>query len=308
VTVLQSGAIGAIGNVLSSLTKTVVSFAHHDFTMGSMCYTERITTTTHPFKGLGNGLAALGATANIAGMIKDGQAVEKAAEEIGEQTSTQIWIGGSKSKAGSQEDFTTGYSGDPQGLQLGKIENWENKKLLTELKDALTDGTFGTFDNDAELIAEHFASNTGADFFWGAEVTNEIESNSSTVDLQKEIAKQFRNQIQEKNGKIDLINILVTPPNLGIESISLKTLIGGTQQVDIWISEFQMDSNNNYSAKITYRIMDDFGVGASDISNASIVAQFGIEGLKSLWVLQHQRGFKPFRTSAKFEFHVKGGY
>jgi hypothetical protein len=85
-----SGAIGAIGNVLSSLTKTVVSFAHHDFTMGSMCYTERITTATHPFKGLGNGLAALGAAANIAGMIKDGQAVEKAAVDVGMAASSGV--------------------------------------------------------------------------------------------------------------------------------------------------------------------------------------------------------------------------
>lgn len=66
--------------------------------------------------------------------------------------------------------------------------------------------------------------------------------------------------------------------------------MGGTQGF-----ELETDSNGNLQAYL----YDTFGVDEADTTKESnfttLLEQIGaIKGLRALWVLQHQRGYKPF--------------
>jgi hypothetical protein len=118
--------------------------------------------------------------------------------------------------------------------------------------------------------------------------------------------------MQSNNGNysnINLDNSNINRPSFTVwDSTSLKTLIGGTQQINIYLASITFGEDNTYSAVLNFSIYDDFGVDEGDIANASLAAEFGMEGLISLWVLQHQRGYQPFKTKANFKMTINGKF
>jgi hypothetical protein len=92
-------------------------------------------------------------------------------------------------------------------------------------------------------------------------------------------------------------------PNNLIQT-SLKTLVGGTQELEIFIDDINISSANVLNAHLSFKLYDNFGVDEGDVIKAidsdfvsgTNVAVGGVLGLKAFWILQHQRGYKPFRT------------
>lgn len=85
---------------------------------------------------------------------------------------------------------------------------------------------------------------------------------------------------------------------------SLRTLIGGTQYAEMILSRYKYNPRTkSFSGRIKVTIMDDFGVSASDVKAAANIP-FS-KGIRSMWYLQHVRGYKPFRTVYKRQFDIK---
>jgi RHS repeat-associated protein len=217
------------------------------------------------------------------------------------------WIGGStNNKIGRGDDFLSSTSAVPKNLDVSEESKWTDEKLLAELLDALEDGTFGVVEYDARRVVDHLKQRTGEDFFWGAEVTRTARTIPEGRRLELDIRTQFVDQMKLHKGDVTKLNMVVKKPNYKAnESIDLKTLIGGTQQVDIWLEDIQF-TGDSYTARIKYRIMDTFGVSEMDALNPSFAAGFAREGLRCLWILQHQRGYKPFRTSLTVNMNIHG--
>lgn len=225
-------------------------------------------------------------------------------------------IGGSDQKAASGEDFISSTDAvfKPafnNGIYYGINEEkrWDNSKLIEELEDALTDGTFGEQDEDAKRLVKHLATNSGSDFRWSKSTGELMMTTTTFADFEKDLKQKFRAQMVLHKGNYSNIIVKVnTLPNFtGDESPSLKALIGGTQQLDIWLTNITF-GNNSYKAEVTIDLFDDFGVSQKDITDPSPLAHLGLEGLKCLWILNKQRGYSTFRTVCTFKMEINGSY
>lgn len=112
--------------------------------------------------------------------------------------------------------------------------------------------------------------------------------------IKGEVGKQLTAQLNANKGNVSAVNVgqvSVVPekPSFGfLDGFELKGIIGGTQEVKIFVKNFSVDPNTKqWSALVRWEIYDDFGVGHDDIGRSP--------GLTSFWILQHLRpGHKPF--------------
>jgi len=93
-------------------------------------------------------------------------------------------------------------------------------------------------------------------------------------------------------------------------SPTLKGLVGGTQKTIVTIEDiFYGTFNRTWNANLILHIEDDFGVEESDYTNPrGLSAWFAKPALADFWVLQHQRGKKPFTTVFEIPFNCQGNF
>lgn len=93
-------------------------------------------------------------------------------------------------------------------------------------------------------------------------------------------------------------------------SPTLKGLVGGTQKTVVFIEDIvYITSYRTWKANLILHIEDDFGVEESDVTNPrGASAKLAKPALADFWVLQHQRGKKPFTTVFEIPFACEGNY
>jgi len=164
---------------------------------------------------------------------------------------------------------------------------------------------------DANLYAEqfvnHFMTGQGQEWHDDGGLSDIMRNTPEGQQLITQISNDFRAQMTLHNydfSKIQLDNARYRTLSFGWKSSpTLKILVGGTQQLIVTLGGiFYNTKNENYCALISVEIRDDFGVTESDITQASPSAKLGIGGLLDMWVLQHQRGQRPFTTVFNFSF------
>jgi len=161
-----------------------------------------------------------------------------------------------------------------------------------------------------EFVARLKAS-TGATWYDREGSLSEVLKN--TPEVQKiiaQVSKDFKTQMQQYGGDFTQITLSkkLRPPSISWKSSpSLKILVGGTQEMIVRLDYICYDCvRSKWKALISIEIRDDFGVTEGDITNASPSAMLGVGGLMDFWVLQHQRGKKPFTTVFEFSFFTDG--
>jgi hypothetical protein len=217
---------------------------------------------------------------------------------------------------------------DPYGLFSRPLEYTllvaRRNKLLSP--DILLESEFrayilGLTAGSLSLVGQEMISR----FIKGTRETFRHESGSIVADLVKDsgtfkgmvtsLTKTIKDQIQAQanggsidNRKLKLENI--ASPNFGVsDSLTLKSLIGGTQGTDVSIENFdatatiispEVGGSGNYSATLRFEIDDDFGVDRSDIYAPPLAA---------FWVLQHERiGPAPFINKIIVEVPIQGTF
>jgi RHS repeat-associated protein len=79
---------------------------------------------------------------------------------------------------------------------------------------------------------------------------------------------------------------------------ALPAVIGGTKGMSVYLSEFHYNSTTNrYSMRVTISVYDIFGLNDDDTYQTA---------LNAFWVLQHQRGIKPFYNRIDTSVVIKG--
>lgn len=167
--------------------------------------------------------------------------------------------------------------------------------------------------NYASTFVDRFMNEEGGVWHDDGGLSNAIKQSSEGKALIAKITEEFKSKMFLNHGdftKFTLENSGINSPSFQWNSSpTLKILVGGTQQIIITLSCIVYDiSNCKYSANIDVEIRDDFGVTESDITNASPSAMMGVGGLMDMWVLQKNRGQKPFTSVFNFSFNVNGGF
>jgi len=160
-------------------------------------------------------------------------------------------------------------------------------------------------------MVNHFGENSGTDF------SDNILNNQITA------TSQFQDKFNSTLGliKTAILNVdadfskyhtqifsLPSFPKWSIDDPfgpnSLYTLIHGFQYGEIRLNNYKYNrSTKMFKGRISVTLMDDFGVDANDVNKASSLP-FS-KGIRSMWYLQHIKGYKPFRTVYSRKFEIK---
>ena len=184
-----------------------------------------------------------------------------------------------------------------------------NDELFVEFNDAMSDGTFGRMEAAGLAEVTHFRQNSGNPFT-STLMENEIRNTDEYSTMINDITSEFQEQMQANDGNYNDLNInSIDRPSWGFSDPSLLATIGGTQQIDLTLQSITFQ-DNAYTAQVGIVLSDNFGVdegdthvgeGMFDMRNVGVG-----EGLRSQWVLQHQRGFRPFTTQFHFNISISG--
>ncbi len=167
--------------------------------------------------------------------------------------------------------------------------------------------------NYAKTFVKQFTNKQGGLWHDDGGLSSAIKDSSEGKTLITQISNAFKAKMFLAHGdftQFTLDNDGIRSPSFSWSSSpTLKILVGGTQQLIVTLSCIVYDIKNcKFSAIINVEIRDDFGVTESDITNASPAAMMGVGGLMDMWVLQKQRGHKPFTSVFNFSFNCSGGY
>jgi len=233
-------------------------------------------------------------------------------------------------KSGSGEDYTSSINKKPNSKDLEdyiRPTKYMSDSFLAAdfkfgLKNGISAGAFlagDTISNKnarmhAELFVDHLMTGNGKTWHdpgilsAGMKKTPEVKSFITTV------CTDFKTLMQHKFGFFWDIKLNKNKYNnisfsFG-SSPTLKGLVGGTQKTMVTIRNISFDKRcRNWYAELQLQIEDDFGVSESDVTTPrGASAKVAKPALADFWVLQHQRGKKPFTTVFKIPFVCQGYY
>lgn len=186
-------------------------------------------------------------------------------------------------------------------------QNWEpdwGLKLDMQIELGLLAGDLGL------KMVDHFYSGAGGTYTHGVgSYLSEMAKNSDTFTteferVQTEVAQQLSAQYGTSGdvGGVDIKKVNVVPqrPSFGfMDGFDLKGIIGGTQEVTIFVRNFKVDpETREWTADVRWEILDDFGAGHDDLYSF---------GLTAFWILQHMRpGHLPFVNKLVIDKQMSG--
>ena len=192
---------------------------------------------------------------------------------------------------------------------------------LTSMSDAeLLEVAFGilSFSNYGSRIVKAFAGKTGNPLYHKMTTWFNFASNKGelTEAIRQKIIKNH-DRFHFNGGLIDISDaVKANMPTFrkSILNLSEMIAIGGVQEVEIKgtiVNERQgydfwdrngdiFNSPHRVDIDFTILLKDWFGVDEDDFTNFRPAALVDRRGLAAMWVLQHQRGYKPFINIFEF--------
>lgn len=233
-----------------------------------------------------------------------------------------------KGQSSAGPDFVSSSNAKPKSSTVEKLiyptKFMSNSYLAWDLKFTLQAGIqVGAFTGDvinrseakeyARLFVEKFMSQEGGLWVDDGGLSEGIKRSTEGKKLIRDIISGFKENMLLHKGdftKCALDESQIKSPSFGFDSSpTLKILVGGTQELRVELTYITYDiSKSTWKARLDVEIRDDFGVTESDITNASPAAKLGMGGLMDMWVLQRQRGQKPFTSVFNFSFICNGDY
>ncbi|MGV6862277.1 MAG: RHS repeat-associated core domain-containing protein [Putridiphycobacter sp.] len=225
-------------------------------------------------------------------------------------------------------DVTTGednlVGGGSSGKPVRTPSSWEGKTFVSEygnesdadLEEYVRDGIWwadfksewldgtGSLEDDLNKITDEFTKGNGGVVTGFNSAEEMMEKSKPYNDMVDELSSQFKKEFKKHGSDYSKYEITIEKtPNFSDVNLSLKALVGGTQQVDVFIVATYMDTQGNLHAVVKIIIWDTFGVSEDDFikyNGGELKEQAKKKAVGSFWILQHQRGYKPVIT--KFVF------
>ena len=198
--------------------------------------------------------------------------------------------------------------------QVESMQNDSDNSLMQEYKECTeTVISFGNGTNvssDMNAIFNRFESKEGGELTGLRQLERMMGLTASLSALQGKIISDFSNLMNQARGDYSLIDMkgLHAPPSFNSEAKQLFALVGGTQQTQVLLTAISIHGTE-YNATLLLKISDDYGVDAADAEKGQTTMGWWSDcddGLAAFWVLQHQRGYRPFITTFNFEINIKG--
>ncbi len=223
---------------------------------------------------------------------------------------------GTTGRVGTGEDAQSSVGTLPPGMQTDENANLPNAYLERLHSSVSTTATL-TKRTDKEWVeAEQniyvqFYSGKGGVNTKTAGIAREMAGSQPLQRLSNQIVESFREQMQTSNGNYNSINLngQFQLPSFSGVSKPLLAMVGGTQQLDIYLSDIKIHGKQ-YTAKITFWLWDDYGVSAEDCVSPGLTRNLLPinDALKAQWILQHNRGYKPLINGFRFTRTINGSF
>ena len=202
-----------------------------------------------------------------------------------------------------------------------ELRTWSDQALLGKMEWGLSAPTWGELNKEAENLINHFKNKSGADYI-SPVIARKMAGTEPLNKLSKNVTDAFKQEMQRNKGNYNNLafnRYKIQLPNWSnISSLQLLALVGGTQQVDIYLNKINYNnSDKTYDAEVVINLIDTFGVDEDDTKlKKSLMGMMGTleyltdedDALKAMWILQHERGYSPFRTIFQFKIKIHGKY
>lgn len=222
-------------------------------------------------------------------------------------------FGNVDSRRGMEEETQSHKNLEPQGrLAKSFLSSWglrdmTDNSLLNLAFEPLNNSEYGL------KIKRYFIGKLGQNNDmkidkWVSEFTNK---NALFESIARDIKANHTMFHDSRGRRIDVSkSIELNMPNFRVSPTNLSEMIaiGGVQEVEIKNDIIRESFEQNYldrfgkgfskphtaNIKLEVLIKDWYGVDESDFMNLRPAALFARKAIAALWVLQHQRGYKPF--------------
>lgn len=197
--------------------------------------------------------------------------------------------------------------------------------FISDLKLGITGGAFFKGDSIsfangrkyAELFVDRLVNGNGETWFDDGTLSKGMQYTPEVKSFIQKICSDLRSAMKSQFGyfwDIKLSNKYYTENHklsFSFESSpTLKGLVGGTQTRIVTIENMvYRPHNRTWKADLNLHIEDVFGVEESDVTKPrGASARVAKSALANFWILQHQRGKKPFITVFDIPFACQGNY
>lgn len=215
---------------------------------------------------------------------------------------------GANGKVGAGEDSKSETNGTPSTEKgINEVNHYIVSKTNIE-KESRNDfktvnmlaagaGTQSAVGKDQMKAVNRFLTGLGGVYTDYLNAENAVIMSLVYKELSRTINLNFENAYKNAEGDISKMKMVIpTPPNLGGISKQMLALFGGTQYIEIFVTDFERCGDGSYSGTLQVEIYDDYGVSIGDVTKKySYAANLAgaPKGLVGMWVLQHQYGYKP---------------
>ena len=218
---------------------------------------------------------------------------------------------GTTTNRGNTEDLTYGTNGDGTGVMYGGDLTKTNEQLFTGME-----GLFwacAVFNSElrgvGDLMIEKFKTNTAnTNIFTNETLNSYVSSSAKMITFLKDFGNRLKSKLISTNGNINSVQTIqmedIRPIFNGLHNKfhGLQILINDTELTEIQLDRYELSGTNTWEADITVTVYDHFGLDKHD----AVEYQSWHAGFAAWWVLQHKRGFVPFKTKVVFRKRLAG--
>ncbi|WP_462267795.1 DUF3289 family protein [Mucilaginibacter sp.] len=217
---------------------------------------------------------------------------------------------GSTTNRGNTEDMT--YGTGASSSQINQIKQSEVSKLNNDLFTGMTDlmhfFSIDDLETATDQFVQKFRNSTGGNF-----ESYTVNSKVYDSDEFKNFAGIFNatltNRLQAVNGDLSKVSEIKIDNRFRLAFSSpyhkihgLQILINDTEYTEIQIDNYSLLVSGKWGADVTFTIHDHFGV---DLHDATTYQSYK-SGFADWWLLQHDRGYRPFETLVHITMHING--
>jgi hypothetical protein len=224
-----------------------------------------------------------------------------------------VYIGGVPARD-NLEDLTFGTNGDIQGIDSDMVELstlGNDNELFIEMTDLFHLTSRGALEAVGDLFISHFRTNTTVSDFHNFTLSDHVRTTTKMKNTIKYFGARLNTALAQNGGNINDILFVQMPQrerpffNSTWDRINgLTILVNDTEQTDVYqLTDFQINlSTGDWSGSFYFDVTDHFGLDRED----AIEYQGTNDGFAAWWLLQHVRGYVPFKAKIRIVAKIKG--
>jgi len=196
--------------------------------------------------------------------------------------------------------------------KVAEYDQLTNKQLGRKMANGFQNPVTGNWKPYSQEVIKYFAKNEGD--IWHTVVSpSDNPIGDEWAMLKNGIRDGIFEEYIKKGQPLEQFDIstYINPPDFNyLNNGAFTALIGKSNQVDVILRNIDIVKNANgnveFTAEVEIIIKDWFGVSEGDFTKYDFASAAAKKALTSFWILQHQRGYKPFINQFHFKETIHG--